>query len=124
MVDRIVGLLGLLLGIEVVEVPVELVEAVHGRQELVSVTHVVLADLSGDVTLLPEQLRQRGVLMLQAHRGTRKADGGQPRPHRQLASDQCGPPCGAARLGIEVGEASTSRRDPVDVRVRPPINPW
>ena len=35
--------------VEVVEVAEELVEAVHGRQELVAVAQVVLAELAGGV---------------------------------------------------------------------------
>ena len=42
---RVVGVLRVLLGVQVVEVPEELVEAVHGRQELVPVPEVVLAEL-------------------------------------------------------------------------------
>ena len=53
---RIVGVLRLLLGIEVVEVAEELVEAVHRRQELVAVAEVVLAELAGGVALRLEQL--------------------------------------------------------------------
>ena len=43
---RIVGVLRLLLGIEVIEVAEELVEAVVGRQELVLVAEMVLAELA------------------------------------------------------------------------------
>ena len=48
---RIVALLRLLLGVEVVEVAEELVEAVHRRQELVAVAEVVLAELARGVSL-------------------------------------------------------------------------
>ena len=41
--------LGLLLGVEVVEVAEELIEAVHGGQKLVLVAEVVLAELAGGV---------------------------------------------------------------------------
>ena len=43
---RVVGVLRLLLGVEVVEVAEELVEAVAGRQHLVAVAEVVLAELA------------------------------------------------------------------------------
>ena len=46
---RVVELLGLLFGVEVVQVAEELVEAVHGRQVLVLVAEVVLAELAGGV---------------------------------------------------------------------------
>ena len=54
---RIVGVLRLLLGVEVVEVAEELVEAVVGRQELVLVAEVVLAELAGGVA---ERLQELG----------------------------------------------------------------
>jgi hypothetical protein len=49
----VVGLLRLLLGVQVVQVSVELVETVHGRKELVTVAQVVLADLGSQVALRP-----------------------------------------------------------------------
>ena len=63
---RIVRVLGLLLGVQVVEVAEELVEAVHGRQELVAVTEMVLAELAGGVAERLEQLGEGRVLLLQA----------------------------------------------------------
>ena len=48
---RIVGVLRLLLGVQVVEVAEELVEAVVRRQHLVAVAEVVLAELAGHVAL-------------------------------------------------------------------------
>ena len=47
---RIVGQLGFFLGIEVIEVAEEFVEAVDRRQRLIAVADVVLAELSGGVT--------------------------------------------------------------------------
>ena len=46
---RVVRVLRLLLGVQMVEVAEELVEAVDGRQELVAVAEVVLAELAGGV---------------------------------------------------------------------------
>jgi hypothetical protein len=43
----IVGVFRLVFRVEVIEVPVELVEAVDGWQELVLVAEVVLAELTG-----------------------------------------------------------------------------
>src|SRR5450631_3837626 len=48
---RVVRILRLLLGVEVIEVAVELVEAVACGQELVAVAEMVLADLRGSVAL-------------------------------------------------------------------------
>ena len=42
---RVVGILRLFLGVEVIEVAEELVETVDGREELVQVAQVVLAEL-------------------------------------------------------------------------------
>jgi hypothetical protein len=50
----------------VVEVAEELVEAVHGGEELVPVTEMVLPELPGGVAVRLEQLRDRGVLSPQA----------------------------------------------------------
>jgi hypothetical protein len=46
---RIVDVLRLLLGVEMVEVAEELVESVHGGQELVAVAEMVLAELAGRI---------------------------------------------------------------------------
>ena len=50
---RIVLVLRLLLGIQMVEIAEELVEAVHRRQELVLVAEMVLAELPGGIALRP-----------------------------------------------------------------------
>ena len=46
---RVVGHFRLFLGVEVIEIAEELVEPVHGGQELVAVAQVVLAELAGRV---------------------------------------------------------------------------
>ena len=48
--------LGLFLGVQVVEIAEEFVEAVVGRQHVVAVAEVVLAELPGRVTLSLQQL--------------------------------------------------------------------
>ena len=68
---RVVELLGFLLGVEVIQVAVELVEPVHGRQVLVQVAEVVLAELSGGVTERLEQFGDGRVLGGPADVGTR-----------------------------------------------------
>ena len=55
---RIVVHLRLFFGVEVIEIAEELVEAVHGRQELVQVAEMVLAELAGGVALVLEQSRR------------------------------------------------------------------
>ncbi len=71
---RIVGMLRLVLGVEVVEVAEELVEPVDRRQELVAVAEVVLAELAGRVALRLEQVGERRVLLGEPFLGARQAD--------------------------------------------------
>ena len=52
----------LVLGIQVIEVAEELVEAVHGRQEFVAVAEMVLAELPGCIALRLQQLSDGRVL--------------------------------------------------------------
>ena len=101
---RVVRILGLFLGVEVVEVAEELVEAVHRRQELVLVAEVVLAELAGGVAERLEQLGDGRVFRLQADVGAGHADLGQAGADRVLAGDERGAAGGAALLGVVVGE--------------------
>ena len=55
--------LRLFFGVQVVEVAEELVEAVVGRQHVIQVAEVVLAELPGRVALLLEQRRDRDDLL-------------------------------------------------------------
>ena len=73
LLGRVVVELRLLLGVEVVEVAEELVEPVGGRQELVAVTEVVLAELPGGVAERLQRGRDRRVLGPQADVGARHA---------------------------------------------------
>ena len=66
---RVVAQLWLLLGVEVVEVAEELVEAVDGRQVLVAVAEVVLAELAGRIAERLEQLGDGRILGAQPERG-------------------------------------------------------
>ena len=88
---EVVGVLGLVLGVEVVERAEELFESVRGRQVLVAVPQVVLAELAGHVALRLEQLGDRHVLLLQAFLGARQADLERPGAERRLAGDECRP---------------------------------
>ena len=55
----------LLLRIEMVEVAIELIKAVIGRQMFIPVTEMILAELTRSVTLRLEQLRNRHITFLQ-----------------------------------------------------------
>ena len=98
---RIVRQFRLFLGVQVVEIAVELVEAVHGRQELVAVAEMVLAELAGGIAERLEQLGDRRVFLLQPERGARQADLGQAGAQAGLAGDERGAAGGAALLGVD-----------------------
>ena len=89
---RIVGQLRLFLGVQVIEVAEELVEAVHGRQVLVPVAEVVLAELAGGVAERLEQFGDGRIFLLQADRGAGHADLGQAGADRVLAADEAARP--------------------------------
>ena len=69
---RPVGHLRLLLGIEVVEIAEELVEAVIGRQILIAVAEMVLAELAGRIAQRLKRLGDGDVALLQANRRARE----------------------------------------------------
>ena len=116
---RVVGIvlvLRLLLGVQVVEVPEELVESVGGRQVLVAVAEVVLAELPAAIAERLEQRGDRGVLRLHAEVGTGQADLGEPGADGALAGDERGTSGGAALLPVPVGEERAFAGQPIDVR--------
>ena len=85
---RVVLVLRLLLGVEVVEVAEELVEAVHRRDVLVAVAEVVLAELAGGVAERLQQLGDGGVRLAQALGRPGQADLGQAGADRRLPGDE------------------------------------
>jgi hypothetical protein len=99
-VARVVLVLRLLLGVEVVEVAEELVEAVVGGQELVLVAEVVLAELAGGVAAGLEQPGDGRVLYPEAEVSARKADLGQAGAEDALAGDEGRSTGGAALLSL------------------------
>ena len=105
----------LFLGVEVVQVAVEFVEPVNGRQELVAVAEVVLAELAGGVSERLEQLGDRRVFLPQAEGCARQADFGQPGAQAMLAGDERRPTGGATLLGVVVGEDHPLLGHAVDV---------
>ena len=112
----IVELFRLFFGVQVVEVAEPLVEAVHGRQELVAVAQVVLAELRGGVALRLEHFGQRRIVLLDAARRAGNADGRHAGADRQLPHDERRAPGGAARLAVVIGEEHAVLGDAVDVR--------
>ena len=110
----IVLVLRLLLGVKVIEVAEELVEAVHRRQMLVAVAEVVLAELSGRVALRLQHLGDGGVFR-RGRAPRRQADLGEAGADRRLAGEEGGASGGAALLRVPVGEQRAFSRDAVDV---------
>ncbi len=87
-----------------VEVAVELVEAVDGRQVLVAVAQVVLAELTGGVAVVLQQLGDGRVLVAEALLGAGQADLAEAGPEHALAGDERRAAGRAALLGVVVGE--------------------
>ena len=113
---RIVGILRLLFGVQVIEVAEELIEPVRGRKEFVAIPQVVLAELPGHVAERLQDVGNRRVFRLQSEIGARQTDLGQPRADRRLARDECRAPRGTALLAIPVGKVAPLLGDAVDVR--------
>src|SRR5204863_9082533 len=112
----IVGQLRLLLGVQVIQIAEELVEAMYGRQVFVAVTEVVLPELAGCIAERLEQLGDRRILRLEAHRRARHSDLGEARTDRVLPRDEAGTASRAALLAVVVGESDALLRDAIDVR--------
>jgi hypothetical protein len=88
---------------------------VDGREVLVAVAEVVLAELSGGIAVVLQQLGNGRVLVTQALLGRRHADLGQPGAEGNLASDEVGATGRAALLGVVVREDGAFVGDAVDV---------
>ena len=85
---RIVRRLGILLGIQVIEIAEEFIEAVHRREELISVAKMVLPELPGRIPERFQQLRDRRILGLQTGRRCGYADLAQAGTEDALAGDE------------------------------------
>ncbi len=107
---RIVRVTGVLHRVQMVEIPVEFVEAVHRGQELVQVAEVVLAELAGGVAHRLERGGNGHGLRRDPDGRTGLADGGHAGTDRQLTGDEVCSTGRAARLGVVVGEAHSLGR--------------
>ena len=105
--------------VEVVQISEELIEAVHGREILVQVAEMVLAELPGGIALCLQSGGERHGLCRDANVGPRLADGRQPRADRQLAGNEVRPARRAACFGVIVGEHHAFRSQLVEVRRLP-----
>ena len=113
---RIVRQFRLFLGVEMVEIAEELVEAVHGRQRLVAVADMVLAELAGGIAEVLEQAADRGIELAHAHRRAGEADLGQAGADAVLAGQERRAAGGARLLAVIVLELDALAGDAVDVR--------
>ena len=99
-----------------VQVTEKFVEAVYGRQVLVQVTQMVLAELRGFIAERLQHGGQRHGLIRDAHVGSGLTHRRETRADRQLASDEVGATRRAACLGVVVGKQHTLRGELVEVR--------
>src|SRR5262249_54366230 len=99
---RIVRILRLLFGVQVIEVAEDLVEAVNSRQVFIAIAEMVLAKLACRITEVLKELGDRRIFRAQADRRAGKADFGQAGTNRRLPGDECGPAGRAALLAVEV----------------------
>ena len=112
---RIVGVLRFVLSIQMIEIAEELIEAVYGRQEFVAVAEMVLAELSGRVSLRLQKFGDRRVFSGQPFLRPRQAHFQKPCPQRTLSGDERGTARGAGLLSIIVGEYRALVGDAIDV---------
>src|SRR3954451_18752807 len=100
----VVGILRLLLSVEVIEVPEELVEPVSRRQELVEVAEVVLAELTSRIAQRLEQFGDRRILLLESDVDPWHPNLAHARAVHALPRDERRPPRGATLFAVGVGE--------------------
>src|SRR5215475_12514539 len=85
---RIIAQLRLLLGVQVIEVAKELVEAMLRWQVLVAVAEVILAELAGGIAEGFEQFGDSGIFRTHAHGGTWQSNLAQTRAEYALAHNE------------------------------------
>src|SRR6476469_3767430 len=90
--------------VEVIEVAEEFVEAVDGRQKLIEIAQVVLAELAGGVALRFERRCDRASLCRYTDLSTSLADRRHASANRKLPHDEVGAPRRTTGLGVIVGK--------------------
>ena len=113
---RIVGMCWIFHRIEVIKIAEEFVEAVDGRQELVFVAKMILAELAGRVAHRFQYCGNGDRLSRQADRRAGLADCCHAGPDRQLPGDEVRATRRATRLSIVVREQHAFFGDLVEVR--------
>ena len=111
----VIRVLRLFLGVEMIEIAEEFVEAVYGRQIFVAVAEMVLAELPGGVAERLQGFRDAHVFGVKSDVRAGQPDLGQARSDRRLPGDEGRAPRGAALLAIPVGKQRAFLGDPVDV---------
>jgi hypothetical protein len=114
-VAGVVLVLGLLFGVQVIEVAVELVETVIGRQMLVPVAEVVLAELAGGIPASLEQTGDGRFFFTHAKLGAGETDLAEAGAEHTLPHDEGRAPRGAALLAVVVGKDHPLVGDTVDI---------
>src|SRR6185312_11348139 len=102
------------LGIQMIQVAVELIEAVRSRQILVEIAKVVLAELTSGITEGFQKLGDGGVLCLETEGRARDADFGESGAEAALSGDERGASSGAALLAVAIGEDRSFVGDAID----------
>src|SRR5262249_53299682 len=92
-----------------------LVEPVHGRQELVAVAEMVLAELACGVAERLECFGDGDVPGLEAKRGRGQANLGHAGAQASLSGDERRATCRAALLGVIVSEHDPFAADTINV---------
>src|SRR6185436_8632749 len=101
---RIVGILRLVLGIQMVKIAEEFVEAVHGRQEFVAVAEMILSELSGRIALRLQKLGDGRIFFRQPLLRRGQSHLQKTRPQRTLTGDESRAPRSTGLLSVIVGE--------------------
>ena len=112
----IVGQFRFFFGVQVIEIAKEFVESVHGRQVLVAIAEMVLAELAGGVAERLEHFGDGRVFRLKSDRGAGHADFGQSGAEWVLAADERRASSRTALLAVVVGERDAFFGDTVDIR--------
>ena len=112
---RVVRQFRLFLGIEVVEVAEEFVEAVDRGQCLVAIADVILAELAGRVAHVAQEAADRGILLADAHRRAREPNLAQPGADDVLAREKRRTSRGARLFAVVVQEPNAFLGDAIDV---------
>ena len=111
----IVRVLGLFFCVEVIEVAVEFIESMIGRQHLIAVAQVILAELSRRIAKRFEQPGNRRIFYLHAQCCTGQTDFCQTGPHSMLTHDERSATGGAALLRVVIGEHHPFAGDAIDI---------